>query len=448
MARRYAPALGRQEFFAARPKGNYQNYLRFLQRKRPGWDINRPQAAQRVGPPKRGPLPSYESMLRGLSFETPAQLEARANRMAGQQAKFSQQMLAQDYRLAQEEAMNRMRAFQRAGNEAAAMNASLIGQVGGQYQAGADQLNAMAAGGAGMMAGATAESVAAANNALGNVGAPALSVGGPVGAPGIAGAAQAGVESYRGGTLPAQMLQNAGGYAQAGFAGQLSSQNLRATQEAQAAYMQAMGDANRARSAAAKELAMGRPSKAAEYLMQLQDSQRQSYALAMSMLEGRRGTTQEKFGRGITRQEQARANKELTLKQKQFQASLAQANQQAALQGREIDENRSVATGYWVDRMGRPVLGKNGKQIKVPKTAVGGSSTQTTPVRQQMAVAADRWLEQQTNRQGQVTATKQQLVNYLKTLYPGNPGIAVAIAENVWPKKAGKGGGLGITQPK
>jgi hypothetical protein len=446
VARRYAPALTKQQFKAARPHGQYENYLKFLQRKRPGWDINRPGVAQRVGPPKQGPLPSYESMLRGLSFESPAQLEARANRMAAQQAKASQSMIAQDYKLAQQEAMNRMRAFAAAGNAAAAMNASLIGQVGGQYQAGADQLNAMAAGGASMMAGATAADVAAANNALGNVGAPALSIGGPVGAPGIAGDAQAGVESYRGGTLPAGAMQSAGGYAMAGQAGQISSQNLRATQEAQAAYMQAIGDANRARTSAVKELAMGRPSKAAEYLLQLQDSQRQQYALAMSMLEGRRGTTQEKFGRQVTTKEQKREDKKLAMAQKELAASLQQARREAQLQGREVDEARSAALGYWVDALGRPIM-KNGKKIPVPKS-VSGAKTSTTPVRQQMASVASQWLEQKTTRTGAVTGTKQQLISYLLTLYPGNPAIARAIANSVWPKNAGKGGGGLGAQPK
>ena len=45
--------------------------------------------------------------------------------------------------------------------------------------------------------------------------------------------------------------------------------------------MQAMGDANRARAAAVKELAMGRPAEASKFLLALQDSQRQQYALAM-----------------------------------------------------------------------------------------------------------------------------------------------------------------------
>jgi len=436
--------MTRQAFKVARPKGSYDAYISYLRRNRPGWKP--PQATQRqhVGPPMRGPLPSYESMLRGLTFESPAQLEARANRMAAQQARYSQQMIGSDYKLAQQEAMNRMRAFSAAGNQAAAMNASLIGQVGSQYQAGADQLNAMAAGGSAMMAGATQADVSAANQALGNVGAPAVSIGGPVGAPGIAGDTQAGVESYRGGTLPANAMQTEGGFAQAGMAGQISSQNLRATQEAEAAYMQAMGDANRARAAAVKELAMGRPAEASKFLLALQDSQRQQYALAMSMLEGRRGTTQEKFGRGITKREQGRADKELTLKERQLNASLAQARQTAAMQGREIDETRSIALGHWVDKMGRPVLNAKGKPISVPKT-VTTSGTKATPVPQAMAVSASHWLDDHTSRTGQVLGTKRQLISYLTAIYK-NAKLAKQIAESVFPagaKGGAGGGGLG-----
>jgi hypothetical protein len=448
MARRYAPALTRQEFFAARPKGNYQNYLSFLQRKRPGWDISRPQAAQRVGPPKRGPLPSYESMLRGLSFETPAQLEARANRMAAQQSKASQQMIAQDYKLAQQEAMNRMRAFAAAGNAAASMNASLIGQVGGQYQAGADQLNAMAAGGASMMAGATAADVAAANNALGNVGAPALSIGGPVGAPGIAGDAQAGVESYRGGTLPAGAMQSAGGYAMAGQAGQISSQNLRATQEAQAAYMQAIGDANRARTAAVKELAMGRPSKAAEYLMQLQDSQRQQYALAMSMLEGRRGTTQEKFGRGVTRQEQQREKQKLKMAQEAQKAALKAAKQEARRQNTTINEARSIAVGHYVDALGRDIIDpKTNAVIPVKAAAAAKAAGQATPaeLRESALYRAQQVVQNNTDNRGNVRISRERLRKILKSVFPTlKPSVLDGIINGLIPAGAAKtGGGFG-----
>src|SRR5262245_59320255 len=216
MARQYAPAMTRAAFKVARPKGNYGAYLDYLRRKRPGWNPGRATVAQHVGPPKRGALPTYESLLRGLgqTFESPAQIEARANRMAQQQFKLSRAALMDEYGLARSDAERRFRLFSESGRRAAEANAGLIGLVGAGYQEGADQLNALASAGAGMMAGATEGAVASANAALGNVGMPGVTVGGPVGGPGLAGATQAGVEQYYGGTLPSQALRTAGGFAE------------------------------------------------------------------------------------------------------------------------------------------------------------------------------------------------------------------------------------------
>src|SRR5262245_37397570 len=107
--RRYAPAMTRQDFARVRPHGNYGAYLSYITRNRPGWDPTRPNVAQLVnkrapnrgpgaGTAPRGPLPSYESMLRGLTFDTPAQMEARANRMAAQQVQLQRSMILDDYR--------------------------------------------------------------------------------------------------------------------------------------------------------------------------------------------------------------------------------------------------------------------------------------------------------------------------------------------------------------
>ena len=71
MARRYAPALTQQAFKLARPKGNYQTYLRYLQAHRHGWDPQRPQVTQRVGPPKRGALPSASTSVRTTATTVP-----------------------------------------------------------------------------------------------------------------------------------------------------------------------------------------------------------------------------------------------------------------------------------------------------------------------------------------------------------------------------------------
>src|SRR5215831_16059476 len=224
----FAPPMSRRQFLKVRPQGQYQNYLAFLQRRRSAVDPSYQVPGMRVmdrPPPTRvrvTPQPTYASLLRQVqsTFLTPAQQMIQARKMAATDYTYQQK-----YAQAETEARQHMMAMAAAGRAAAAMNAGLIGQVGGQYQAGADQLAALGGLG-GMVSGAVSGDVAAANASLGNVGAPAVTEGGPVGAPGIAGPAQAGVETYRGVTLPGQMLTNAGGYASAGMAGEIAAQNL------------------------------------------------------------------------------------------------------------------------------------------------------------------------------------------------------------------------------
>jgi hypothetical protein len=454
MARVYAPAMSKEDFARKRPKGSYTSYINYLQRQRgPRWDRAKPYQTQKIPSPSRGRLPTYESMLRRLPFDTPQQMEARANRMAQQQMMASRTLAQSDYKQQQDDAMRRMLAFQAAGRAAAGMNASLIGQVGGQYQAGADQLSAMAGGLTGMAAGATGGDVAAGNAAIANAGAaPPVTVGGPVGQAGIAGDTQAGVENYYSGTLGAQQLQNAGGYAQAGAAGQISAQNLRATQEAQAAYMSAMEQANADRAGLLKQALATRGTNAGDYLLKLQDAQRQQYALAMSMLEGRRANTEQGFQHGVTRTQLGQSQAQIDQRSKEWNASNALAQQAAARSGQQVNESRSLALGYWVDNTGAFIRGKNGNKIPVPKSAMPGAKPATAAAgstRQQMASSATDWVYRHTTKSGATTAGKDQLVKYLKTLYPGNPAIAQAIADSVYPKKttaASGGGGLG-TRP-
>ena len=447
MARQYAPAMTRQQFKSARPQGNYQSYLAFLQRKRPGWNINNPLKAQHVNPPTRGALPSYESMLRGLPFDTPAQMEARARRMAGNDYRFAQTAAQQAYKQAQDDAMRRMLAFQSAGRAAAQMNAGLIGQVGGEYQAGADQLSKLAAAGSASMSGATDAAVASANQATSNVGMPGVTVGGPVGGPGLAGPTQAGVENYRGGTLGAQLLQNAGGFAEAGMAGQIGAQNLRATQEAQAAYMSAVEQAQTAKAGALQEALAGRRSGIGDYLLKLQDAQRQQYALAMSMLEGRRGTTQEKFGRGVTKREQGREDTKLRMAQQAQAQQLRIAQEAARMQGAQIDMDKSIAKGVYILANGQ-TLKQNGKPIKVKPAVVaanvGGSSANVvTPYekRQDAVTAANDWLYRHRDRRGNITGTKAQLVSNIMAATGVDRKLAQQIADSAYPKtvKGAKG---------
>jgi hypothetical protein len=448
MARRYAPALTKQAFKQVRPHGQYEDYLRFLKRNRPGWDPSRPMVAQRVGPPTRGAIPTYESLLRGLSFETPAQIEARARRMANMNFSQGRSLLQENYRMAQEDAARKMQLLAGAGRAAAAMNAGLIGQVGGQYQAGADQLSALASAGAAQMSGATDAAVAGGNAALSNVGMPGVTVGGPVGAPGIAGPTQAGVEQYYGGTLPAGAMQNAGGFAQAGAAGQIAAQNLRATQEAQMGYAGSTFEAGRERAQGLRELMRGRGSLMSEYLTKLQDAQRQQVALAQSLLGSRTQKVATAADIAATKAGVEQRWEELGISRdtyetnkKQIEASMARAEEEADRLGREVDEARSIALKYYVDKQGRPIL-KNGKRIPVPAAIT--EKEEGTPVRQKMAAAARDWIYADAQRRG--GGTLQQLKNYLLSQYPGNPKLADQIARSLWTQKKGGGGALG-SQP-
>ena len=312
--------LTKQQFLARRPGGVYQNYLNAYRRQHPALDKPRPV--------------TYGGLLAGLqqSLETPAQIEARANRMAQMQYKTSAADVRAEAARMRKEAQDRAAAMAAAGRAAAAQNAQLFGLVGGEYNAAAQEMRGLGTNLSGAMAAQTNADVAAANASLANVGAPALTVGGPVGAPGIAGDTQAGVEAYRGGELPAQALANAGEAAQFGLAGMVSAQNLRATQEAQAAFQQSVRDADSARLAALKELQRGRPQMASQYLMQLQDAQRQQISLAMSLLSARTGMQQSEAELGMARGQQQftqrQTRKEFNESVRQFKAKMTEDRRQ------------------------------------------------------------------------------------------------------------------------
>lgn len=329
--RTYAPALTRPAFANMHTGGTYQSYLNYLAKHRPGWDPAKPMVAQQVRPTPlvSGPV-SYSSLLDILrpTFQTPAQLEAQANRMAGQSQAASLGMIKGDYAQAAADALARMKAVSAAGIAAAGMNASLIPYVGAGYRQGADLLSNMASGLSAGASGAVQGDVAAANAAASAVGAPQVTEGGPVGSPGIAGPAQAGVESYRGGTLPAEALQNAAGYAEAGLQGQIGAANLRATQEGIAAYNAAMHDATAARQEAVRQLALGRPQIAAQWLQQFQDNQRQGVALAMSLIGQIRASQQQGFEQGMTTKQFAETVKQHDITNQQWQTQYGETKRE------------------------------------------------------------------------------------------------------------------------
>jgi len=454
VARVYSPALTPSQFAQRKTGGSYGAYLQYLSKHRPGWDPNKPYATQSTpSPVVRGRLPSYEDLIRrvGVSaYLTPQQLEAQANRMAAAQVAAQRGIISSEWQQSQDDALRRMQAAAAAGRAAASMNASLIPYVGAGYRQGADLLSSMASGLAGGEAGAVAGDVAAGNAAASAVGAPQVGVGGPVGSPGIAGPTQAGVESYYGGTLPAQALTNAGGYAEAGLSGQIGAANLRATQEALATMRQSQFEADQTRAAAIKAMVTGRPALAMQFLSQLQDAQRQNIALAQGLIGSRntlqeqlyqRGVTQTQLGQSQQQIDQAAANEATRHAewQKTFAQSTAKANQEAARQGRAVDTTRSIALGHYVDVDGNAIL-KNGKQIPVPKTVASKVTGQPSQleINRNILYDANHMIAPYIDRRGKLHGiTRETVIAALWNMYRGS-GVSratvVAIANSVIPK--------------
>jgi hypothetical protein len=367
MARQYAPALSYQEFKKIKPKGRYKRYLGFLASKRPGWDMNRPLQQQSYKPPKPKPAAAgpttYSSLLASLGkFETPAQIEARANRMAQTQQTYQQKLIDAEYAEAQGDAQRHMEALQSAGRAAAAMNAELMGRVGKSYEGAAQGITALGGSLGAAMSGATAADVAAANRSLGAVGAPGVGVGGPAGATTIAGAEQAAVENFRGATLPAYQLGQTSAAQQFSMGNSIAAQNLRATQEANAAFIGTTREAARAKASAIKALAAGRPQAAMQFLQQLQAAQRQQVALAQGLLGAQQASTS-----------QTKADKRA---EEALKRDLAQ-----------IDPVRSKAAGIVMTKGNKPYL-VNGKTV--PYSTLEALSPAQQAEANRAAAAADR----------------------------------------------------------
>ena len=433
--------LTKQQFLHKRPQGNYQAYTRAYTRQHGG--PHGPTAQGRPNQPFTGP--TYESLLRGIQIESPAQMEARANRMVQQQIAAQQKMIREEAKLMRDEAMRRMQAQAAAGRAAAAQNAGLFGAVGGEYNAAANEIRNLGTNMAGQVAGMTSADVSLANAQLGAIGAPGPTVGGPPTGLGIAGDIQANVEAYRGGELPGMQLGTAGQAATFGLAGMVSAQNLRATQEAQAGMNEAVRAADLARTSAMKELQMGRPAAAAQFLTQLQEANSRGREIAMSLLAAR-----QQFG--LQNQENTRAtntsrqDRQTSILNRQLaRRNAALAEQQAALTGREIDADRSFATGIYVDKMGRPILGKDGKTIpwkQPPSTSTvgsgpGGAETLWEENRYDIERSAKEFVYNSTKNGEKVTA--QKLLRYLKTLYPAKLHPRIAKVVNALPPSYFKG---------
>lgn len=364
-----APIYTREQFKLVRPNGSYDAYKQFV-------STRRGLTSGPAYPGRGGPgLPTYMSLLNQVQggFETPAQIEARAKRMAADAIASQRAMIQEESNRARDDALARANAMAAAGRAAASLNAGLFGQVGGEYNAAAREMSGMATNLAGAAGTTTAEDVANINTALGRVGAPGVEATGAMAGPG-----QADVEAYRGGTLPAQNLVTQGQSAQFGLAGLVAAQNLRATQEANAGLMKSTGDIDRTRMDAIRTLAKSRPELAAKYLAELQDSQRQQVALAMSLIGARRGALQAGFEQKITKQTTAQSIKESNAQIAAANAKLKQDALAAGIEYSRIDAQASRVAGYLIDKAGRPILGKNGQPIPISKAALAQGTTGLT----------------------------------------------------------------------
>lgn len=351
------PAYTKQQFLQVRPGGNYGSYIDVLNKKR-GLVPGKP--------------PTLSSLMQNMQFESPAQIEARTQRMVAAQVAAQRGLATDAAKTAQADADRLQKSLAAAGNTAAQMNKSLFDQVGGQYNVGAQELANMTTGAVGAASAATDQNVAATNEALGRVGMPGVAVTGQ-----MAGPQQAGVTTYLGGGLPAQNMVQQGQAANFGLAGLISSQNLRSTQEANAALAQSTREIAQQKQLAFQEIARGRPEMAATILNNLQTAQRQNSALAMSIMEAQRGIGQTNWERGITERKLTAEEQAAEIATKADNAEIKRKADAQNVEYGRIDAAASKAAGFLVDRAGRPILDKNGKPIPVAKT---GAGTKATPI--------------------------------------------------------------------
>jgi hypothetical protein len=437
-----APKMTRKEFLRSKPVNpvggrtggqRYQSYLTAYQRK---YGPTRRQSAQ-------GPVPSIESLLGQVGrFETPAQLEARANRMAGQGIKSQQAIIREEAKLLRDEAQRRMESQAAAGRAAAAQNAGLFGMVGGEYNAGAQEIRNL---GTNLMnqSQVTSEGQQLAQNAgLSQVGAPAMAVGGPAGANTLAGPEQAQVGAYTYGELPGQMIGTAGQAAQFGLAGMVSAQNLRATQEGLAAMNDSVREANAARMAATKALAAGRPEQAAKFLQMLQEAQRQQIGLASGLIQQRSAMQNQGFEQGMTKKtfaeqvkQQAIENDQTVIQNQQAWAEIGLKRKALNYSLAEVDVERSVAQKFLVNKKGQFILDKNGKKIPSASllSQVSGTSktaSMTPGQKSRLVQTAQDYAETAFYGYGKDANGKRVPVSQLGDFDPDNPDTYGSGAQN------------------
>ena len=241
------------------------------------------------------------------------------------------------------------------------------------------------------------------------------------------------------GTLPAQALGTAGEAAEFGLAGMVASQNFRATQEALASDRESVGEANKNRILALKELAAGRPAAAQQFLTQLQANNANARNIAMSLIAAR-----QQFGLNQGNERATNAARDARAAAKLARQREALAIKMAKAEGRQIDEAMSFARKIYVDKMGRPILDENGATIPWRKPVSTSGSTTKGGVEQQWDSPAQKWeaIDQSLDNYiknsfvgNTEVRSKQQAIKYLLAKYPGtSPQKIKALVNASWPK--------------
>lgn len=249
----------------------------------------KPTAKKTLAGPK-APVSQYDQWIKMLQsyIETPAQQTARIQKEIDAQIAAQKKMLDDEYQRQMANARAMAAGQEAAGAAAAAMNKDLFGSVGGEFNAAAGEIKGLAHGLSKGVQGATAKDVGGANAFLAATGNAPIAESGTFS---IGGGKQQGVEEYRGGTLPGQMFGTQGEAANFGLAGMISSQGMKAHEEAQAALITTTREINDSQSKAIQALAAGRGDLYHTYMNDAKDSQIKYISLVQGLISAKQEQT-------------------------------------------------------------------------------------------------------------------------------------------------------------
>lgn len=329
----------------------------------------------------------YQQLL-GTINETPAQQEARVNREIDAQIAAQKKLLDDEYTRQMANAQRMYAAQAAAGSAAAAMSGDLFNAVGGEYNQAASEISGLSHGLTKGVEGATASDTASANAGLAGAGNLPVTTGGGITAVGPAGASQQGVEDYRGGTLGNQLFTGLGQGANFGLAGLANSDNLRATQEANAALMTATHDINDAQSKAISALAAGRTDLFHTYMNDANDAKIKQISLAQGIMASQAAGVTKPFTKMVNGS--LMQYDPITGKWKKAVAGTNPATARAAAAAAKAKLPSSALSkiyGHVVDSNGNAILGPDGKLQPIAKTA------DTAKANLQLSRALGRWVD-------------------------------------------------------